>query len=155
MPLHRSVSHTIRIAAPVPQCQRFFTPAGEELWVDGWHPTYLHPADGRTERGMVFTTGRGDDFTLWSLVDFDTASLHYARYTRVTPSSRSGFVEVRCSACEPGVTAVEVRYTLTALTPAGEQALTELDDAAFAHMIEGWRTAIEARLPLLCEAVIR
>lgn len=154
MPQRRVVMHTIHIAAPVDPCQRFFTPAGEELWVDGWQPTYLHPADGRTEPGMVFTTGTGDDFTAWCLVDYDTVQ-HHARYTRVTPASRSAIVEVRCTALAPDLTRVEVRYTLTALTPAGAQWLAKFDDAAFAAMIEGWRTAIEARLPQLRQAVIR
>jgi len=52
-------THTIEIAVPVAQCQRLFTPAGEELWVDGWRPNDVMPSDGRTERGMVFTTGAG------------------------------------------------------------------------------------------------
>lgn len=151
---HRVLAHTIRIAAPIQSCQRFFTPAGEELWVDGWRPSYLHPADGRTERGMVFTTGSGEDFTIWSLVDFDTEA-HYARYTRVTPSSRSGFVEVHCVELDPGSTAVTVSYTLTALTPAGVTMLAAFDAPAFADMIEGWRVSIEARLPQLLAASIR
>jgi|EndMetStandDraft_7_1072992.scaffolds.fasta_scaffold101113_2 hypothetical protein len=151
---HRVLEHTIRIAAPVQACQRFFTPAGEELWVDGWRPSYLHPTDGRTEPGMVFTTGSGDDFTVWSLVDFDTVG-HHARYTRVTPASRSGFVEVRCVALDARSTAVTVTYTLTALTPSGEKLLAALDEAAFTAMIEGWRTSIEARLPQLLLASIR
>jgi hypothetical protein len=124
------------------------------LWVDGWRPTYVYPPDGRTEQGMVFTTGRGEDFTIWSLADFDETT-HYARYSRVTPFSRSGFVEVRCFRSDDRSTTVEVTYTLTALTPAGEPALDQFAGAAFVTMIEGWKTAIEARLPALLGATIR
>lgn len=149
-----TASHTIEIAAPVDQCQRFFTPAGEELWVDGWQPDYLHPQDGRTEAGMVFTTGSGADFTIWSLADFDTQA-HYARYVRVTPASRTGFVEVRCTAAGAASTWVEVTYVLTALSAEGARMLEGFRGEAFAAMIDGWKRSIDARLPALLEARIR
>lgn len=147
-------SHVISIDAPVAQCQRFFTPAGEELWVEGWRPNYIVPDDGSTEVGMVFTTGSGDEFTVWSLVDFDTAHF-YARYARVTPALRSGYVEVRCWPTGPDTTAVEVTYTMTALTPAGVEALSSFEGAAFKTMIEGWRERITARLRELLATRIR
>jgi len=155
MPTHLSRSHRIRIPLPADQCQRLFTPAGEELWVEGWRPRYLHPADGRTQAGMVFTTGAGDELTFWTLVDYSTGPGRHARYTRVTPALRSAFVEVTCTPLSPDDTDVEVRYTLTALTQGGEAQLAALDDAAFAAMIDGWRSGIEARLPELRSAVIR
>lgn len=154
MPTHRLVSHTIRLPAPADACQRFFTPAGETLWVDGWQPRYLHPADGRTVEGMVFTTGSGDALTFWSLADYRSTPEPYARYTRVTPASRSAFVEVRCTPVGSSETDVEVRYSLTALTPQGEADLADFEEAPFVRMIEGWRERIEARLPALLAAHI-
>lgn len=154
MPQRSIASHQLQISAPVDQCHRFFTPAGEELWVDGWNPCYLVPADGRTERGMVFTTGSGDDYTIWNLVDFDPQT-HYSRYSRVTPALRTGTVEVRCTAVNELCTEVEVCYTLTALTSAGEQSLTAFEGAAFNDMIEDWGRAVNARLPSLISAIIR
>lgn len=151
---HRVLMHCFQLAMPVAQCQRLFTPAGEELWVDGWRPSYVHPADGRTQAGMVFCTGEGAEYTLWCLVDYDTV-VHRARYTRVTPGSRSAVVEVRCQALSAERTDVQVSYMLTALTPAGAEKVGALHETAFAQMIEGWRAAIEARLPQLLDAVIR
>ena len=58
MPRHAHASHRIVVDAPVDQAFMFFTPAGEELWAEGWQPSYIHPSDGRTEAGMVFTTGK-------------------------------------------------------------------------------------------------
>jgi hypothetical protein len=147
-----AANHAIEIPLPVDQCQRLFTPAGEELWADGWAPTYHHPRDGATTREMVFTTGTGDQYTIWSLVDFDT-ELHYARYCRVTPALRAGFVEVRCTSLGAERTRVEVSYTLTALTEAGKASLRAFEPAAFEAMIEGWRESIVARLPQLALAV--
>lgn len=152
-----SASHRITIAAPVGVCQRFFTPAGEELWVDGWRPHYVEPADGSTVEGMVFTTGSGDDFTVWTLVDYDTgtAGRHYARYSRVTPALRATIVEVTCRAIDADRTEVEVRYTLTALTPAGAEGLPQFQGENFIAMIDGWRDEIDRRLPDLKTATIR
>ena len=149
MSLRRTATHTIQIAAPVDRCLHFFTPIGEELWVDGWKPHYIVPANGRTEPGMVFTTGSGDEFTLWTLVDFDERA-HRARYVRVTPASRSAIVDVRCTGSANGAsTAVQVTYTVTALAPHHVPTLAPYEDAAFVAMIEGWRSAIEAKLPQL------
>ena len=154
MPQRSIASHQICICAPLAQCHRFFTPAGEALWVEGWQPDYKVPPDGRTEPGMVFTTGAGEDFTIWTLVDFDTQAC-YSRYARVTPALRAGFVEVRCSAVNDQTTLVDVSYTLTALTPAGERSLEAFEGAAFVAMIEGWQEAVQAQLPKLLAADIR
>lgn len=151
---HRVLTHRFELAMAVAPCQRLFTPAGEELWVDGWRPRYVHPADGRTEAGMVFCTGEGAEYTLWCLVDYDTVA-HRARYTRVTPGSRSAVVEVMCRAVAPERSEVQVSYMLTALTPAGAEKVSAMDEPAFAQMIDGWRTAIELRLPELADALIR
>ena len=154
MSKHCCATHQIFIAAPIDQCHRFFTPAGEALWVDGWQPSYLFPTDGRTERGMIFTTGSGDDFTIWNLVDFDPQT-HYSRYSRVTPALRTGTVEIKCKAQSETATEVTVSYTLTALTPRGEESLVSFEGAAFAEMIEEWKRLIDFRLPALIKANIR
>jgi hypothetical protein len=104
---------------------------------------------------MVFTTGDGDELTFWTLADYETAPRRRARYTRVTPGSRSAFVDVECTPLGPDETEVEVRYTLTALTERGDADLAAMDQAAFVSMIEGWRSAIDERLPQLRAATIR
>ena len=147
-------SHAITIAAPIARCQMFFTPAGEELWVDHWIPHYIWPTDGRTVQGMVFATGTGVEFTIWSMTDFDTDA-HYARYSRVTPASRCGYVEVQCKPAGERATLVTVTYTLTALTEFGADALAAYEGSAFVAMIEDWKSRIDARLPQLLEADIR
>ena len=154
MPRHVLASHRIVVDAPVDQAFMFFTPAGEELWAEGWQPAYIHPADGRTEAGMVFTTGQGDELTFWTMADFDRAA-HRSRYLRCTPASRSSIVEVRCTALDAGRTEVWVSYTLTALNEAGERVLEDFEGERFAAMIDGWARAISARREQLLAARIR
>jgi hypothetical protein len=154
MPAHIHATHTIVVEAPLAQAFMFFTPAGEELWVDGWRPAYLHPHDGRTEAGMVFTTGSGSDFTIWTLVDFDREQ-HRSRYLRCTPGSRTGIVEVRCRALDAQRTEAAVSYTLTALSVEGERVLEGFEGEAFAEMIDGWAREIDRHLGTLLKACIR
>jgi hypothetical protein len=156
MPKYQRARHAMTLALPVGPCQMLFTPAGEELWVEGWRPCYHHPPDGRTCEGMVFATGAGEEHTLWSLVDFERGPARYrARYSRVTPALRSGLVEVVCEPLAEAATRVQVSYEMTALTPAGEASLQAYEPEPFARMIEGWRAQIEARLPALAQARIR
>jgi hypothetical protein len=117
-----------------------FTPEGERTWAKGWDPKYLHPADGRTTPGMVFTTGHGGEETLWTMTRHEP-EYGVAEYLRVTPGSRMGTVRVQCSQAGEA-TRVTVTYALTALTPAGNDTLRELDADAYADFIESWRAAI-------------
>jgi hypothetical protein len=154
MTLHVRSSHSIRVAAPADTAFMFFTPAGEELWVAGWQPRYVFPADGRTCAGMVFTTGADAQYTIWQLADFDRAARR-SRYVRTTPALRTGFVDVQCTPVADGHTDVRVEYDLTALTPEGEASLAAYDGAAFTAMIDEWAALIAARLPDLLRAAIR
>lgn len=154
MPRHVHSSHRIVVDAPVSQAFMFFTPAGEELWAEGWQPSYIHPTDGRTEAGMVFTTGQGDELTIWTLADFDRTA-HRSRYLRCTPASRTSIVEVRCVALDAGRTEVQVSYTLTALNAAGERVLEDFEGERFIAMIDDWAREISARRERLLAAEIR
>lgn len=146
--------HRIPIAAPADVAFMFFTPAGERLWVDGWDPCYIHPPTGETRAGMVFTTGRGNDFTIWQLADFDRTTRR-ARYVRTTPALRTGFVEVRCLPLDSGNCEAVIGYDLTALSPEGERSLDAYEGRAYAAMIDGWAKAIGARLPDLLRAQLQ
>jgi hypothetical protein len=146
-------SHTIVVDAPVDQAFMYFTPAGEELWVDGWKPNYVYPPGGTTAEGMVFTTGDGDEWTIWTLADFDCVA-HRSRYVRCTPASRTSIVEVRCSALDGGRTAVQVSYTLTALNAAGERVLKDFEGERFIAMIDDWATKMAGAREALQSATI-
>ena len=144
---HIERRHRIVLALPVEVAFPLFTPKGEEAWAAGWTPEYLHPADGETRLGMVFRTFHGGETTLWGCVDHRPEE-HRIRYVRVTPDSRFAFVDVACRAIAADRTEVEVAYAQTALSPAGDAALAQLDEVRFAATIDGWRVEIEAMPPL-------
>lgn len=145
MPLLTNATHSFTLDLPVDRCLPLFTPLGEEQWAPGWAPHYVSPADGRTGQGMIFTTGEDEDFTIWTLVDWEPAQ-HYVRYVRVTPALRAGTVEVRCTALNAGSTLVAVCYRLSALTPAGERSLQDFEGAPYRAMIDSWKQQIDAAL---------
>lgn len=150
-PVHSS--HTIRIHAPADKALMFFTPEGESHWVPGWAPRYLNSADGRTREGLVFTTGEGDEFSIWLVARFDRAARR-AQYVRTTPASRTGTVDIACTPVGDAACDVTVAYALTALTPAGLCSLDTYRGAAFVDMIEDWAVRVHERLPELLRAGI-
>lgn len=138
---HEKVSHSISLPISADEAIEFFTPEGERTWVDGWAPRYFYPANGETIEGMVFETGEGDELTYWTVVDLDLAACR-VRYSRVTPGSRSTIVEVACQADGENTCQVDVGYTLTGLSEAGNAAIDAFIGDAYIRMIEEWRTKI-------------
>ena len=134
-------SHAFVVERPLARAFELFTPEGERAWAPGWDPTYLYPADGRTERGMVFTTGHSNEHTLWTMTRHEPGA-GVVEYQRITPGSRMGSVLVQCEAQGGARTRVTVTYTLTALTEEGNRMLREIDEAAFREFIEGWERSI-------------
>lgn len=137
----RSYSHEIEIDGSADDVLQLFTPRGEEEWVPGWAPRYLHPETGETTEEMLFTTGAGDETTYWTCLKWEPEQ-HHARYLRVTPASRIAFVDVVCRAAAAGRTAVRVSYDIHALNGEGRSYIEMMDDAAFAAMIEEWAALI-------------
>lgn len=137
---HEIVTHRISLPLPASEAIELFTPEGERLWIAEWNPRYFYPANGETLEGMVFTTGAGEELTYWTVVDCDLPGLR-ARYARVTPGSRSTMIDVRCHQAGEGQCEVEVTYTLTGLSEAGN-AVIDSFVAEYRAMIDGWREKI-------------
>jgi hypothetical protein len=94
---------------------------------------------------MVFTTGHNEETTYWSLVKLDLTG-HVARYARVTPASRFGFVEVACEATGNGHTRVTVTYTYTALTDSGNRFIGEFTAESYLQMMASWQQKVNSYL---------
>lgn len=140
--MRRRFSHTITVPLSADRAIHLFTPRGEEDWVPGWAPHYLHPAGGETEADMVFTTGEGDEATIWTCLVWSPETGH-ARYLRVTPASRLAFVDVRCRP-DAAQTRVTVSYEMQALTDAGKALIAATTEASFVRMIGEWEGLIRA-----------
>lgn len=135
-------SHSIVLDRPASAAFELFTPEGERAWAPGWDPVYLHPRDGRTQAGMVFTTCLAGEETVWTMTRHDPAQ-GIVEYVRTTPGNRTAVVLVQCAPLGDRRTRVTVVYAITALAEAGNGYIGEVSAARFRGFIDGWKLAIE------------
>ena len=142
MSVHIELSGRVEVAAAPAEAFRFFTPEGERLWVPGWEPEYLHPADGTLAEGLAFRTLHGGEMTLWLVSRCDRAA-GAIEYVRVTPGSRMGTVLIQLSgAAGGGATEAVISYRLTSLSPEGDRAV-EAFATGFTEMLAEWERRID------------
>lgn len=134
-------SHEISVTLPVDEAFPLFTPKGEERWVPGWRPNYVWPVSGETCKDMIFTTGSGDEATVWTCLTW-APERHRVRYLRTTPGSRVAFVEVNCRADGERTTRVTVSYRYVALSGSGTAFIDAMTPARHSAMIEEWARLI-------------
>ena len=127
---------------PAADAFKLFTAEGERLWVPDWTPEILGAVPQAP--GLVFLTGEGAEQTIWTVIQSDP-SRGLLLYSRVTPGSRAGLVEVRLTG-ENERTRVDVSYDLTALSAEGMSSLEAYAAPRFADMLETWHALITAFL---------
>ena len=136
MPATRSAD--FHLAAAPTRVFPLFTAEGERAWAPGWEPEML---SGAVERGSVFRTRQHERDVVWVVTHYDAAA-HRVGYARLVEGMNMGLVDVECAADGDG-TRVTVRYTLTPVTAAGAQQVTQLLEAQhYAEFIDEWRVAI-------------
>ena len=143
VPAHATRVATIHLHAPPERDVPLYTPAGERLWVPGWVPRYLWPADGAAQIGMVFLTEHEGRESTWMVADFDPG--RRAVYTRVTAGLSAVRVEVRCAPDGEGTTAT-IRYYYVGLTAAGNASIEQMTEARYREWMEDWEAAINTYL---------
>lgn len=135
---------TFHLDAPLARVFPLFTAEGERAWARGWDPQIL---SGAKDRGSVFSTSSHDDRPVtWVVTDYRPAEGRVS-YARLVRDSNIGLVDVSCTEQPGGGTDVSVRYTLTALSQAGQTFVTEFLEAGhYAQMIEEWQLATSKAL---------
>ncbi len=138
-------SHAFDVALPFALALRLFEPEGERAWAPGWNPRYVHPASGRVEKGMIFTTDADDEATLWIVLrhESDAGAVEYAR---ITPGSRIAIVRVECAPVDSQATCVTVTYEYTGLSEEGNAYVRSMDETRYREFIESWNETIR-RMP--------
>ena len=138
-------SHSFDLPLPVADAFHFFEPEGERSWAPGWEPRYVYPADGRTEKGMVFTTGEGDELTIWIVLGH-APEAGAVEYARITPGARLAIVRVQCMPIDAAKSRVTVSYEFTGLSEAGNAYVRSMDEPNYRAFIESWSEAIRKTL---------
>lgn len=145
VPAHVERTGFLRLRLAPDAAVALLTPEGERRWIEGWAPEYLHPRSGADPpaTGTVFRTRHGGEETLWLVLGFDDAA-GAVDYVRVTPGSRIGTVSVRTRSKGESTTEAEVTYRMTALSPEGNEKLSEMTPEGFEAMLRRWEAAIHA-----------
>jgi hypothetical protein len=144
-PRSRRLTGGFTVAGPVEAVFPLFSPLGEKLWVPGWDPELLHPADVEWEAGMIFRTRERTGDAIWLLTRLDRAA-HEVEYFRVEPGLYSAKVAVRCGEVPGGFTRVATSYEFVALTPAGGAEIDRMSAAAFDDKMRRWQEWIGVHL---------
>lgn len=140
-PLHIDRSGEFLLDLPPGHAFPLFSPEGERAWVPDWDPAYLHPTHPSQAVGTLFRTTHSGEETLWMVLTYSPAE-GTACYCRITPGSRIGTVEVQCQEQASGHTSVRVAYSLTGLSPAGNEVLKALSPAKYEEMLSDWQNLI-------------
>ena len=142
----RTRVRTFHLDAPLAKVFPLFTAQGERAWAPGWEPRIL---SGAEERGSAFmTTAHNGSPVTWIVIDYRPAEGR-ASYARLVQDSNIGIVDIACTEGARGGTDISVRYTLTALSEAGEAFVAGfLADQHYTTMIEEWRVATSKALRL-------
>jgi hypothetical protein len=136
---------TFHLDAPLARVFPLFTANGERAWAPGWEPRIL---SGAEERGSAFiTTAHNGGTVTWIVTAYRPAQGRVS-YARLVHDSNIGLVDVSCTEARGG-TDVSVRYTLTAVSEAGESFVAQfLADEHYTKMIEEWSVATRKALRL-------
>jgi hypothetical protein len=137
---------TFHLSAPRERVFPLFTAEGERAWAPGWEPRIL---SGSRERGSAFiTTGHNGSTVTWIVTDYRPAEGRVS-YARLVQDSNIGIVDVVCTETAGGGTDISVRYTLTAVSEAGQAFVAQfLAERHYTTMIEEWRVATSKALGL-------
>ena len=133
---------SIRLAAPPAVVFPLFGPLEEQRWEPSWHPTFLYPPSGATQRDVVFTVEQHDGTpSYWTIVAFDPGDFRIA-YVRVHPATHIARIDIGCAADADGATRADVTYTFTGLTTPGNAYVETFTEAHYAEWLRSWEAAI-------------
>jgi hypothetical protein len=119
---------TMHHLAPPADVFPLLCPVRERDWLEGWNCTIVHTASGVAEPGCVFTTtGAEGALNVWTVSRHDPEA-GVVEFVVVAAGLYVMKLDIALEADGAG-TRARWRRTFTALTPAGERAMTALDAA--------------------------
>ena len=117
-------------------------PVKEAEWLDGWDYNLIFSHSGFAEKGCVFTSrSAGEKDTIWLITQRDDAAFKTV-FARITPDSRVAEVTVRIEAGGEQISRVHIRYTITALTEAGNQFIESFTEENFVKDMKFWEATM-------------
>ncbi len=117
-------------------------PVREAEWLDGWRHAMIYSDSGLVEEGAVFSTPReGEEDTVWVVTRHDPARRE-VEFVRFTPASRTCVLKIAVSAWDEKSSHVDISYTYTGTTPAGNAFIDGFTEEAFLDSMRFWETSM-------------
>jgi hypothetical protein len=124
-------------AAPPAVVYRLHGFREEKSWAAGWEPEMVFPADGSPTEGAVFLIRRSGVEEVWVLTRWDPIARR-AGYIHVTAGREVTEIRISVSGPEQGPSHVEVAYTWTALSEAGNVFIEKQTEESFRAWMSEW-----------------
>ena len=117
-------------------------PVSEAQWLDGWQYQMIFSESGRVEQGAVFRTpGLDEPDTDWVVTRHDP-SAHKVEFIRITPFSRTCLLNISVLSQDETTSQVDISYTYTGLSPAGNDYIVNLSEADFITSMKFWEESM-------------
>jgi hypothetical protein len=112
-------------------------PVREADWIEGWDPDVVYTTSGVAEPDCVFVTGAGADRAVWSVTQHEPATGHVA-FVKVIPDLAVTHIRIQVTTIDDDHSSAVIEYQMTALGPAGEQAVGEFTADRYASSMRLW-----------------
>ena len=130
------------INAPPESVFPLLCPVREADWLDGWQYAMIYSESGLIEEGAVFSTPHeGEEDTVWIVTKHDPEKREI-EFARFTPNSRTCVLRIAVGADTENRSFVEIAYTYTATTPAGNDFIEELTEETFLKAVVFWEKSL-------------
>ena len=136
-PIRVRHAFTQQLNAPAEQVFPLLCPVREADWIEGWDPDVVYTTSGLAEPDCVFVTGAGAERAVWTITQHEPATGRVA-FVKVIPDTTVTHIRIRVSPIDNDRSSAVVEYQLTALGPAGEQAVREFTDERYTAFMRLW-----------------
>ena len=121
-------------------------PVKEAEWLDGWDYDLIFSHSGVAEPGCVFISrSPGEKDTIWLITKRDDQTFE-TEFARITPESRVTHVVVRIEDGGNHKSRVDITYTITALTEAGNTFSDNFTEENFIKDMKFWEATMNLYL---------
>ncbi|UCD31039.1 MAG: hypothetical protein JSW04_04530 [Desulfobacterales bacterium] len=117
-------------------------PVREADWLDGWRYNMIYSVSGLVEEGAVFSTPHEDEAdTIWIVTKYD-AKTHEVEFARFTHNQRTCLLQVAVKPKEDNHSYVDVSYTYTGTTQAGNDFIDNFTQETFLEAVTFWEASM-------------
>ena len=140
-PTRASHSYVQKIKAPPERVFPLLCPVREADWVPDWDPVAVYSHGGYAELDCVFVTRTQEDEAVWMITRYEPEAGR-VEMVKVTPGVTACQLRITLTASSQGGTDAEVTYTHTALGPRGEAFVAGFTEAYYHQFMTGWEKAL-------------